>query len=84
MLKGHIALDAQVFPQGTPGCLLDTLARQHLWEAGKNFLHGEWFVECIFKFHRAFGRVRKQQCYHNSAVISFFVCFISILVLCLL
>jgi hypothetical protein len=40
VLKGHIALDVQSFPPGTPGCLLDTLARQHLWAAGKNCLHG--------------------------------------------
>ena len=40
VLKGHIALDAQIFPQGTPGCLLDTLARQYLWNVGKNYLHG--------------------------------------------
>ena len=40
VLKGHIALDLQIFPQGTPGCLLDTLARQFLWNVGKNYLHG--------------------------------------------
>jgi len=45
VLKGHIALDSQVFPQGTPGCMLDTLARQHLWAAGKNYLHG-WLLFC--------------------------------------
>jgi Xaa-Pro aminopeptidase len=40
VLKGHIALDRQLFPPGTPGCMLDTLARQHLWQAGMNYLHG--------------------------------------------
>jgi Xaa-Pro aminopeptidase len=40
VLKGHIALDRQLFPLGTPGCMLDTLARQHLWQAGMNYLHG--------------------------------------------
>jgi Xaa-Pro aminopeptidase len=40
VLKGHIALDTQPFPPGTPGCLLDTLARQHLWAAGRNYQHG--------------------------------------------
>jgi Xaa-Pro aminopeptidase len=46
VLKGHIAVDSQVFPEGTAGCLLDTLSRQHLWAVGKNFLHGE-SISCI-------------------------------------
>ncbi len=29
VLKGHIALDTQTFPTGTPGSALDVLARQH-------------------------------------------------------
>ena len=40
VLKGHIALDSCHFPTGTPGCLLDTLARQYLWAIGKDFAHG--------------------------------------------
>lgn len=40
VLKGHIALDRQIFPQGTPGSALDTLARQHLWMAGLDYAHG--------------------------------------------
>jgi len=40
VLKGHIALDRAVFPQGTVGAQLDTLARQHLWEAGLDYAHG--------------------------------------------
>lgn len=31
VLKGHIALDVAVFPKGTSGFALDTLARQFLW-----------------------------------------------------
>jgi Xaa-Pro aminopeptidase len=31
VLKGHIALDIAVFPKGTSGFALDTLARQFLW-----------------------------------------------------
>lgn len=31
VLKGHIGLDAAVFPKGTTGFALDVLARQHLW-----------------------------------------------------
>ena len=40
MLKGHIALAVQVFPQGTAGSQLDTLARQFLWQAGLDYAHG--------------------------------------------
>ncbi len=40
VLKGHIALSRQVFPAGTPGSALDTLARQHLWAAGVDYAHG--------------------------------------------
>ena len=40
VLKGHIAIDRAVFPQGTVGSQLDTLARQHLWQAGVDYAHG--------------------------------------------
>ncbi|MXP26339.1 M24 family metallopeptidase [Altererythrobacter indicus] len=40
VLKGHIALDRQVFPAGTNGGQLDTLARQFLWMAGVDYGHG--------------------------------------------
>lgn len=40
VLKGHIELAAAVFPVGTRGAQLDTLARMHLWQAGLNYGHG--------------------------------------------
>jgi Xaa-Pro aminopeptidase len=40
VLKGHIALAVQTFPQGTSGAQLDTLARQFLWMAGVDYAHG--------------------------------------------
>ena len=40
VLKGHIALARAVFPVGTRGSQLDTLARQFLWEAGLDYAHG--------------------------------------------
>lgn len=40
VLKGNIAIDSRVFPAGTPGCLLDAYAREHLWAVGKDFIHG--------------------------------------------
>jgi len=40
VLKGHIALDRAIFPQGTTGHQLDVLARQFLWEVGLDYAHG--------------------------------------------
>ena len=39
-MQGHIALDQAVFPSGTPGLALDTLARAPLWSMGLNYRHG--------------------------------------------
>jgi Xaa-Pro aminopeptidase len=40
VLKGHIAIAMAVFPDGTRGGQLDTLARQYLWQAGLDYAHG--------------------------------------------
>lgn len=40
VLKGHIELSKCVFPSGTKGYMLDTLARMHLWSAGLDYMHG--------------------------------------------
>ena len=40
VLKGHIALALAVFPAGTVGSQLDTLARYALWQAGVDYAHG--------------------------------------------
>ncbi|KAI9784991.1 MAG: hypothetical protein M1839_001187 [Geoglossum umbratile] len=40
VLKGNIALDRAMFPKGTSGFALDTLARQFLWEEGLDYRHG--------------------------------------------
>ena len=49
VLKGHIDLAMAVFPEGTPGCRLDVLARMPLWHRQRNFGHGTghgvgWFL----------------------------------------
>ncbi len=49
VLKGHIDLAMAVFPEGTPGCRLDALARAPLWRSKRNFGHGTghgvgWFL----------------------------------------
>ncbi len=40
VLKGHIAIARAVFPEGTTGSQLDSLARVPLWAAGLDFDHG--------------------------------------------
>jgi Xaa-Pro aminopeptidase len=40
VLKGHIAIDTAVFPDGTPGAHIDGFARRPLWEAGLDYAHG--------------------------------------------
>lgn len=40
VLKGHIALARIKFPRGTSGAQLDVLAREHLWNAKKDYDHG--------------------------------------------
>ena len=40
VLRGHISLAQAIFPKGTCGTQLDVLARQWLWKAGENYLHG--------------------------------------------
>ena len=49
VLKCHIDLAMAVFPEGTPGCRLDILAREPLWKNKRNFGHGTghgvgWFL----------------------------------------
>ncbi len=40
VLKGHIQLDMQKFPDRTSGGALDVLARMHLWNGGVDYGHG--------------------------------------------
>lgn len=40
VLQGHIAIDKAVFPEGTTGMMLDTLARVPLWSIGLDYRHG--------------------------------------------
>jgi Xaa-Pro aminopeptidase len=40
VLKGHIAIDRAVFPEGTRGSQLDSFARAFLWQAGLDYAHG--------------------------------------------
>ncbi|XP_019440557.1 PREDICTED: probable Xaa-Pro aminopeptidase P [Lupinus angustifolius] len=40
VLQGHIALDLAVFPENTPGLVLDAFARSFLWKVGLDYRHG--------------------------------------------
>ncbi|MGI9352292.1 MAG: aminopeptidase P family protein [Rhizobiaceae bacterium] len=40
VLKGHIAIATARFPEGTRGVDIDVLARNTLWQHGKDFAHG--------------------------------------------
>ena len=52
VLKGHIALAKQVFPNGTTGGALDILARQFLWQDGVDFDHGTGHgIGCFLNVH---------------------------------
>lgn len=65
VLKGHIALSRVRFPKGTPGCMLDTLARMSLWEAGLDYDHGTGHgVGSFLGVHEGPQRISK----HLSAV----------------
>lgn len=40
VLKGNIGLDEMIFPENTPGFVLDVYARRWLWDGGKDYGHG--------------------------------------------
>ncbi|UPQ97480.1 creatinase/aminopeptidase [Chloropicon primus] len=40
VLKGHIALNTLVFPEGVPGFMIDSFARSSLWRGGLDYRHG--------------------------------------------
>ena len=59
VLKGHIQLALTVFPAGTVGMQLDVLARQALWKAGHNYLHGTGHgVGCFLNVHEGPQSIR--------------------------
>jgi len=40
VLKGNIGVDRMIFPEKTPGFVLDSFARTALWQVGKDYGHG--------------------------------------------
>jgi Xaa-Pro aminopeptidase len=60
VLRGHIAIARAVFPDGTSGAQLDTLARQYLWQAGVDFEHGTGHgVGSYLSVHEGPARISK-------------------------
>jgi len=60
VLRGHIAIARAVFPDGTTGAQLDSLARQYLWQAGIDFEHGTGHgVGSYLSVHEGPARISK-------------------------
>jgi Xaa-Pro aminopeptidase len=60
VLRGHIAIARAVFPDGTTGAQIDSLARQFLWQAGVDFEHGTGHgVGSYLSVHEGPARISK-------------------------
>src|SRR5437762_9768830 len=60
VLRGHIAIARAIFPDGTTGAQLDSLARQFLWQAGIDFEHGTGHgVGSYLSVHEGPARISK-------------------------
>jgi len=60
VLKGHIAIERAVFPDGTTGAQLDSFARAPLWAAGLDFDHGTGHgVGSYLSVHEGPARISK-------------------------
>ena len=60
VLRGHMAIARAVFPEGTTGAQIDTLARQFLWQAGVDFEHGTGHgVGSYLSVHEGPARISK-------------------------
>lgn len=61
VLKGMIQMSLAVFPKGTRGCNIDILARQALWQYGKNYGHGTGHgVGCFLNVHEGPQSIRQE------------------------
>jgi Xaa-Pro aminopeptidase len=60
VLRGHIAIARAVFPDGSTGAQLDTLARQFLWQVGIDYEHGTGHgVGSYLSVHEGPARISK-------------------------
>jgi Xaa-Pro aminopeptidase len=61
VLKGMIQMTLAIFPKGTRGCNIDILARQALWQYGKNYGHGTGHgVGCFLNVHEGPQSIRQE------------------------
>ena len=61
VLKGHLQLQHLHFPDGASGTQLDAVARQGLWKAGLNYLHGTGHgVGCYLSVHEGPHQIRME------------------------
>lgn len=61
VLKGHITLSTQQFPEGTRGVQLDTLARMAMWQEGIDYGHGTGHgVGYFLSVHEGPQRIAKE------------------------
>ena len=61
VLKGHLQLQYLHFPDGVSGTQLDAIARQSLWKAGLNYLHGTGHgVGCYLSVHEGPHQIRME------------------------
>lgn len=54
-MQGHIALDQAIFPERTPGFVLDVLARSSLWKVGLDYRHGSFLFQSLDNYYEAFS-----------------------------
>jgi len=60
VLRGHIAVASAIFPDGTHGVQIDTLARQFLWQIGLDYEHGTGHgVGSYLSVHEGPARISK-------------------------
>jgi Xaa-Pro aminopeptidase len=60
VLRGHLAIARAIFPDGTTGAQIDSLARQFLWQAGIDFDHGTGHgVGSYLSVHEGPARISK-------------------------
>ncbi|GAA5960311.1 hypothetical protein JCM8115_001137 [Rhodotorula mucilaginosa] len=70
VLQGHIAVDKAIFPEGSTGDQLDTLARAPLWSDGMNYGHGTGHgVGEFLSVHESQVGIAHSQAYFNSPLL---------------
>lgn len=62
VLKGHIDLAMTIYPQGTRGAQIDSIARKSLWKEGMHYSHGTGHgVGCFLNVHEGPQNIRLEE-----------------------